>query len=58
LSTQLFTPAHRHEIASTLIEEITHAKTGLSDGTRQMQNYLFNTITNMAKELHEIKGTA
>jgi hypothetical protein len=58
LSTQLFTPAHRHLIAPTLIEEITHAKTGFSDGTRQMQNYLFNTITNMAKELFEIKGTS
>jgi hypothetical protein len=56
LSTQLFTPAHRHEIAATLLEEITHAKTGLSDGTRQMQNYLFNTITNMAKELFEIRS--
>lgn len=55
LSTSLFTPAHRHKIASTLIEEITHAKTGFSDCTRDMQDHLFNTITNMAKELSEIK---
>jgi hypothetical protein len=58
LSANLFTPAHRHEIAATLIEEITHAKTGLSDGTRGLQNFLFNTITNMAKELFEVKGEA
>src|SRR3990167_740177 len=51
LSDSLFTPAHRHQIAATLIEEIVHAKTGYSDGTRQMQDFLFNTITNMAKEL-------
>lgn len=51
LSHTLFTNSHKHEIASTLIEEIVHAKTGLEDGTRSMQNFLFNTITNMAKEL-------
>lgn len=51
LSHSLFTNAHKHEVAATLIEEIVHAKTGLEDGTRAMQNYLFNTITNMAKEL-------
>jgi len=56
LSTQLFTSAHRHKIASTLIEEITHAKTGYSDCTRDMQNHLFNTITNMAKELFDQKA--
>lgn len=55
LSAQLFTPTSRHRIASTLIEEIAHAKTGYSDGTRQLQDYLFNTITNLAKELSEIK---
>lgn len=53
LSSKLFTPTHRHEVAATLIEEITHAKTGLSDGTRSMQTHLFNVITNMAKELYE-----
>ena len=51
LSSSLFTPAHKHKVAATLIEEIVHAKTGYSDGTRQMQDFLFNTITNMAKEL-------
>lgn len=51
LSEQLFTPAHRHEVAATLMEEIVHAKTGLNDGTRAMQTFLFNTITNLAKEL-------
>ena len=51
LSHSLFTNSHKHEIAATLIEEIVHAKTGYHDGTRQMQTFLFNTITNMAKEL-------
>lgn len=55
LSVRLFTPTHKHEIASTLLEEIVHAHTGYSDGTREMQNYLFNIITNMAKDIYEIK---
>lgn len=53
LSGSLFTPTHKHQIAATLLEEIAHAITGYSDGTREMQNYLFNTITNLAKELAE-----
>jgi hypothetical protein len=51
LSKNLFAPPHRHLVAATLLEEIAHAKTGYSDCTRSMQDYLFNTITNMAKEL-------
>lgn len=51
LSENLFSPVHRHLVAATLIEEIAHAKTGYSDCTREMQNFLFNTITNLAKEL-------
>lgn len=51
LSNSLFTATHKHEVASTLLEEVVHAITGYSDGSREMQNYLFNTITNLAKEL-------
>ncbi len=51
LSQGLFTNAHKHRVAPVLMEEIVHAKTGYDDGTREMQNFLFTTITNMAKEL-------
>lgn len=51
LSKNLFTPLHRHMVAPTLLEEIAHAKTGFSDCTRNMQDFLFSTITNLAKEL-------
>lgn len=56
LSAQLFTPIYKHRVAPTLLEEIAHAKTGYSDATRELQGYLFNTITNMAKELYDFKG--
>jgi hypothetical protein len=51
LSNSLFTPTRKHEVASVLLEEITHAITGYADCTREMQGYLFKTITNMAKDL-------
>lgn len=49
LSSDLFTHANKHLAASVLLEEIVHAKTGYSDGSRELQNYLFNAITNLAK---------
>lgn len=58
LSSKLFSPVHKHQIASTLMEEIVHAKTGLSDGTREMQNYLFQTIVGLSKDLAEVKQHA
>ena len=51
LSKNLFTPLYRHKVAPTLLEEIAHAQTGFSDCTRNMQDFLFSTITNLAKEL-------
>lgn len=56
LSISLFTPALSHQIAPTLIEEIVHAKTGYSDGTRELEGYLFNTIVGLAKEMYEAKA--
>lgn len=53
LSKELFTATQRHQVASTLLEEITHAKTGYEDGTRQLQSYLFDVVTNLSKELYE-----
>jgi hypothetical protein len=39
-----------HELETTLLEEVIHHKTGFGDGTRSMQNYLFNTIIYLIKK--------
>ena len=40
----------KHFMVSTLLEEVTHIKTGLGDETRALQTYLFDKIVTMYAE--------
>lgn len=50
LSEELFTPAYNSEMTAVLLEEVMHAKSGMSDYSREFQDYMLSTIVGLMKD--------